>query len=113
MASRPVTPSEPIAPFVPDLEALIAEVMDEWKIPGLALAAVQNGEAALVKAYGLRDVEAGLPARLTPLNVAVPFASVIALPTLDPVSTKLIVRPLTGALSEARRKVADRFAVPL
>lgn len=61
MASRPVTPSEPIAPFVPDLEALIAEVMDEWKIPGLALAAVQNGEAALVKAYGLRDVEAGLP----------------------------------------------------
>ena len=61
MASRPVTPSEPIAPFVPDLEALIADVMDEWKIPGLAIAVVQNGEAALVKAYGLRDVEAGLP----------------------------------------------------
>ena len=35
--------------------------MDESKIPGLALAVVQNGEAALVKAYGLRDVEAGLP----------------------------------------------------
>jgi CubicO group peptidase (beta-lactamase class C family) len=61
MASQPVTPGEPIAPFVPDLEALIAEVMDEWKIPGLAIAVVQNGEAALVKAYGLRDVEAGLP----------------------------------------------------
>src|SRR3954447_18216325 len=61
MASRPVTPGEPIAPFVPDLEALIAEVMDEWKIPGLAIAVVQNGDAALVKAYGLRDVEAGLP----------------------------------------------------
>ena len=60
MASRPVTPGEPIAPFVPDLEALIAEVMDEWKIPGLAIAVVQNGEVALVKAYGLRDVEAGL-----------------------------------------------------
>ena len=49
------------AVFGPDLEALIAEAMDEWKIPGLALAVVQNGEAALVKAYGLRDVEAGLP----------------------------------------------------
>jgi len=61
MASRPVTPSEPIARFVPELEALIADVMDEWKIPGLAIAVVQNGEAALVKAYGLRDVEAGLP----------------------------------------------------
>ena len=35
--------------------------MDEWKTPGLAVAVVQNGEAALVKAYGLRDVEAGLP----------------------------------------------------
>src|SRR6476660_5544401 len=61
MASQPVTPSEPIAPFVPDLEALIADVMDEWKIPGLAIAVVQNGEAAWVSAYGLRDVEAGLP----------------------------------------------------
>jgi CubicO group peptidase (beta-lactamase class C family) len=29
--------------------------MDEWKIPGLAVAVVQNGEVALVKAYGLRD----------------------------------------------------------
>ena len=34
--------------------------MDEWKIPGLAIAVVQNGEVALLKAYGLRDVEAGL-----------------------------------------------------
>ena len=49
------------AVFGPELEALIAEAMDEWKIPGLALAVVQNGEVALVKAYGLRDVEAGLP----------------------------------------------------
>ena len=60
MASLPVAHSEPIAAFVPDLEALIAEAMDEWKIPGLAIAVVQNGEVALVKAYGLRDVEAGL-----------------------------------------------------
>ena len=52
--------SEPIAGFVPDLDALIAEAMDEWKIPGLAIAVVQNGEVALLKAYGLRDVEAGL-----------------------------------------------------
>jgi len=32
-----------------------------WKVPGLAIAVVQNGEMALVRAYGLRDVEAGLP----------------------------------------------------
>jgi CubicO group peptidase (beta-lactamase class C family) len=27
---------------------LITEAMDEWKIPGLAVAVVQNGEVALV-----------------------------------------------------------------
>jgi predicted ATPase len=52
--------SESIVGFVPALELLITEAMDEWKIPGLAVVVVQNGEVALVRAYGLRDVEAGL-----------------------------------------------------
>jgi CubicO group peptidase (beta-lactamase class C family) len=60
MASRSVARSESIAAFVPALELLIAEAMDEWKIPGLAVAVVQNGEVALLGAYGFRDVEAGL-----------------------------------------------------
>src|SRR6516165_11941472 len=60
MASQSVARSESIAAFIPDLELLIAEAMDEWKIPGLAITVVQNGEVALVGAYGLRDVEAGL-----------------------------------------------------
>ena len=46
--------------FIPELERLIAEVMEEWKVPGLAVAVVQNGEVAFVRPYGLRDVEAGL-----------------------------------------------------
>jgi CubicO group peptidase (beta-lactamase class C family) len=60
MPSQSVARSESIAAFIPDLERLIAEAMDEWKIPGLAIAVVQSGEVALVRAYGLRDVEAGL-----------------------------------------------------
>src|SRR5262249_5030056 len=60
MASQSVARSESIAAFIPALELLIAEAMDEWKIPGLAIAVVQNGEVALLRAYGLRDVEAGL-----------------------------------------------------
>jgi Beta-lactamase len=60
MASQPVAYSESIATSIPELELLIAEAMDEWKIPGLAIAVVQNGEVALLRAYGLRDVEAGL-----------------------------------------------------
>src|SRR5258708_24389077 len=60
MASQSVARSESIAAFIPALELLITEAMDEWKIPGLAIAVVQNGEVTLVRAYGLRDVEAGL-----------------------------------------------------
>ena len=62
MASQSVARSEPIAAFIPGLEGLITEAMDEWKVPGLAITVVQNGEVALVRAYGLRDVEAGLKA---------------------------------------------------
>src|SRR5260370_5144058 len=60
MASQSVARSESIAAFIPALELLIGEAMAEWKIPGLAVAVVQNGEVRLVRAYGLRDVEAGL-----------------------------------------------------
>src|SRR5262245_1723267 len=60
MASRSVARSVSIAPLIPALELLIAEAMEEWKIPGLAVAVVQNGGVALLGAYGLRDVESGL-----------------------------------------------------
>jgi CubicO group peptidase (beta-lactamase class C family) len=60
MESQSAAPSESITAFIPELELLIAEAMDEWKIPGLAITVVQNREVAPVSAYGLRDVEAGL-----------------------------------------------------
>jgi CubicO group peptidase (beta-lactamase class C family) len=60
MAAQSVARSGSIAAFIPTLELLITEAMDEWKIPGLAVAVVQNGEVAFARAYGLRDVEAGL-----------------------------------------------------
>ena len=50
-----------IAAITPELDTLAAEAMAEWKVPGLAIAVVQDGETALLKAYGQRDVEAGLP----------------------------------------------------
>ncbi|WP_133646540.1 serine hydrolase [Paraburkholderia flava] len=43
------------------LDTLVREVMEEWQVPGLALAITQDGEEDQVRAYGLRDVEAGLP----------------------------------------------------
>jgi CubicO group peptidase (beta-lactamase class C family) len=58
MASEPVARTESFT-FIPELEHLVAEVMEEWKVPGLAVAVVQNGDVAFVRPYGLRDVEAG------------------------------------------------------
>jgi len=49
MTSQSVTSSQSIAAFIADLERLITEAMDEWKVPGLAVAVVQNGEVALVR----------------------------------------------------------------
>src|ERR1700733_12515533 len=60
MASGPVARSESFTVFIPELARLIADVMEEWKVPGLAVAVVQNGEVAFVAPYGFRDVEAGL-----------------------------------------------------
>jgi CubicO group peptidase (beta-lactamase class C family) len=60
MASQSVAHSESIAAFIPALELLVTEAMEEWKIPGLAITVVQNEEVAFVRPYGLRDVEAGL-----------------------------------------------------
>jgi CubicO group peptidase (beta-lactamase class C family) len=59
MASEPVARTESITVFIPELEHLVAEVMEEWKVPGLAVAIVQNGDVAFVRPYGLRDAEAG------------------------------------------------------
>jgi CubicO group peptidase (beta-lactamase class C family) len=49
-----------LAALTPELDAIAAEAMAEWKVPAVAIAVVQNGETVLLKAYGQRDVEAGL-----------------------------------------------------
>jgi CubicO group peptidase (beta-lactamase class C family) len=50
-----------IAEFVPELDRLAIDVMADWKVPGVAIAVVQDGKVTLTKAYGQRDVEADLP----------------------------------------------------
>jgi CubicO group peptidase (beta-lactamase class C family) len=79
MASTPVACNEVFADFIPEFERLIAEVMEEWKVPGLAIAVVQNGEVAFVKPYGLRDVEAGsmvtADTQFQIMSVAKPFTA--------------------------------------
>jgi CubicO group peptidase (beta-lactamase class C family) len=60
MASHLSHAAKSFTVFIHEFEGLITEVMEEWKVPGLAVAVVQNGEAPFIAAYGLRDVEARL-----------------------------------------------------
>ncbi len=50
-----------IADLVPELDRLAVDSMADWKVPGAAIAVVQDGKVTLAKAYGQRDVEANLP----------------------------------------------------
>lgn len=43
------------------LDDLVATAMQEWKVPGVAVAVVQDGKVIYAKGYGYRDVEKKLP----------------------------------------------------
>ncbi len=42
-------------------DAFVTEAMAEWHVPGLAVAAIRDGEVVLSKGFGYRDVEKQLP----------------------------------------------------
>src|SRR5437899_2839519 len=50
-----------IAGLIPELDQLASDAMADWKVPGAALAVLQHGKLALLKAYGQRDIDANLP----------------------------------------------------
>ena len=64
MSTRSGVKDTTISAIAPELDVLAAEAMAEWKVPAAALAVVQNGKTTLLKAWGRRDVEAGLPATI-------------------------------------------------
>ncbi len=59
MSIRRAVTDTTFAALTPELDTLAEEAMAEWKVPGVAIAVVQNGETVLLKAYGERDAEAG------------------------------------------------------
>jgi len=54
-----ITPSQHLEE--PDLEQFIRAQMQGWKVPGLAIAVVQNGRVIYSHGFGLRDVKGNLP----------------------------------------------------
>ena len=53
-----------------NLDTLVREAMEEWQVPGLALAVTRHGEGDWVRAYGSRDVEARLPVTGSPASTS-------------------------------------------
>jgi CubicO group peptidase (beta-lactamase class C family) len=67
MTDLPAAHSAPITAYFPDLDTLVAEVMAEWHIPGLALALMRQDAAPLLQTFGLRDIESGTRVATTTL----------------------------------------------
>jgi CubicO group peptidase (beta-lactamase class C family) len=42
-------------------DELVAEVMAEWRIPGVAMAVIRGEEPPLLRCWGLRDIDTGAP----------------------------------------------------
>ena len=61
------------APQLDGLDDFVTSTMDEWKVPGLALAVVKDDQVVHLKGYGLRDREQQLP--VTP-GTLFPIASI-------------------------------------
>jgi CubicO group peptidase (beta-lactamase class C family) len=55
------TAERTLAPELEGLDSFIQERMEEWKVPGLAIAVVRDGEILLCQGFGKRDVEQDLP----------------------------------------------------
>ena len=55
------TPNGVMAELSHELDQLASDAMADWKVPGAALAVVQDGKVALVEGFGQRDLDANLP----------------------------------------------------
>src|SRR6266849_5948843 len=55
------TPATATKPALDGFDDFMAQVLKDWKVPGVAVGVVQNGKVILVKGYGYRDVEKQLP----------------------------------------------------
>jgi len=60
VASAPASAATPAAKLQ-GLDELASQAMKEWKVPGVAIAVVQDGKVIYAKGYGYRDQEQKLP----------------------------------------------------
>jgi CubicO group peptidase (beta-lactamase class C family) len=73
LARTSASASASVALGLGDFDAYVQRVMQDWRVPGAAIAIVQDGRVILSKGYGLRDVKNNLP--MTPRTLF-PIASI-------------------------------------
>ncbi|HUL76926.1 MAG TPA: serine hydrolase [Vicinamibacteria bacterium] len=59
--SRGAEPAKAAAQALDGFSDWVRKTMADWKVPGLAVAVVKNGEVVLQEGYGVRDVASGAP----------------------------------------------------
>lgn len=59
--SRGAAPGEAAQEALAGYDEFVAKAIQDWKVPGLAVAIVKGGEVVYAKGFGLRDVENGKP----------------------------------------------------
>lgn len=60
-ARRDVAKATPARPGLGEFDAFAARVMKDWKVPGMAIAVVRDGQVILSRGYGSRNQARGLP----------------------------------------------------
>ncbi|HLY60386.1 MAG TPA: serine hydrolase [Terriglobia bacterium] len=60
-AARATIPAEVAAEPLAGFDEFVAQVMKDWKVPGVAVAIVKDGKVILAKGYGERDTHQHLP----------------------------------------------------
>jgi CubicO group peptidase (beta-lactamase class C family) len=60
-SSAQITPTQRTSVALDDLEQFVPAEMQNWKVPGVAIAVVQNGQVIYSHGFGLRDVKGNLP----------------------------------------------------
>lgn len=48
-------------PAIPGLDSFVADQLQRWQVPGVAVGVIQAGEVCLAQGFGFRDRERGLP----------------------------------------------------
>lgn len=119
LAAPPAAPAQERPPDLDRIDAFIEAQMREWRVPGLAIAVVRDGDVILSEGYGRRDVEEGLPvtpATLFAIGSITKSMTVTALGTLadsgevawdEPVRTYLPAFRLHDEVASERLTVRD------